>query len=334
MKDVALLAGVGIKTVSRVINNEPAVSEATIKRVRDAAARLNFRPDHGAGSLRRSDRKTASIGLIVSSVSNPFSAALHRTIEDVAIARNVAVFASSVDDDPARESGIVSTLLRRRVDGIIMTPAGRNQGYLAAEQAYGTPFVFIDREPSGIDADTVISDHAIGAEAATRHLLERGHRRIGYLGDRLEIQSARERHRGYLRAYGRAGVSIDGVPQIDDLHDELASYEAARALLESDDRPTALFTGQNLVTIGAVRALRELGLHRTVALVGFDDFPLADLLEPGVTVVAQDPQAIGELAAERVFARIDGDQGPPQALVVPTTLIPRGSGEIPPPASA
>lgn len=330
MRHVAALAGVGVKTVSRVINGEPNVSAATIAKVLTAARTLDYQPDLHAGNLRRADGRTRTLGLLVGSVDNPFAGAVHRAVEDAALERGVAVFASSLDDDPAREQEAVSAFLRRRVDGLILTTVSDSQAYLAPELRRGTPVVFVDREPAGITSDCVVSDNADGAALATRHLLERGHRRLAYLGDRSTIQTARERRRGFLEELGRAGVATRDIPVIEDLHDEGSARAATIALLTSPNPPTAIFSAQNLVTIGALHALRELGRHRDTALVGFDDVPLGDLLEPGVTVVAQDPQQIGRLAAERVFARLDGDTSPAARTIVPTRLIERGSGELPP----
>lgn len=330
MRHVAALAGVGIKTVSRVINGEPNVSAATVAKVREAARTLDYQPDLHAGNLRRADGRTRTLGLLVGSVDNPFAGAVHRAVEDVALGRGVAVFASSLDDDPDREQATVSAFLRRRVDGLILTTVSDSQAYLAPEQRRGTPIVFVDREPAGLSSDVVVSDNADGAAAATRHLVEHGHRRIAYLGDRTRIQTARERRRGYLEELGRAGVATRDLPMVDELHDEASAREATLALFSQPDPPTAIFSSQNLVTIGVIRALRELGRHLDTALVGFDDVPLADLLEPGVTVIAQDPYAIGRVAAERVFARLDGDDSPAARTVIATSLIERGSGEIPP----
>ena len=163
-----------------------------------------------------------------------------------------------------------------------------------------------------------------------RHLAAAGHRRIAYLGDRPGILTARQRYQGYLAALDQLGLPLDESLVVHDLRAALIADGAVTTLLDHPDPPTALFTAQNLVTMGAIRALRRLGLERSVAVVGFDDFPTADLLDPGVTVVAQDPATIGRIAASILFRRIAGDDGPPAARVVPTTLIRRGSGEIPP----
>ena len=334
MRDVAALAGVGLKTVSRVVNGEPNVAPETQARVRAAAEQLDFRPDIHAGNLRRTGRKTRTIGLVVGSVANPFSGALHRGVEDLAASRGTAVFASSLDDDASRETRIVSEMLSRRVDGLILTTVLKNQSYLAPEQHRGTVLTFVDREPLGIDADTIVTDNAEAAAAATAHLVSVGHRRLAYLGDRAEIWTASQRRTGFLRQLGRVGVATADIPVIEGLHDEASAFAATLRLLDSSSPPTALFTSQNLVTIGTIRALRARGLHNRIALFGFDDIPLGDMIEPGVSVVAQNPYEIGRVAAARVFARLDGDDSPFSTVVVPSALIHRGSGDIAPPAAS
>jgi len=330
MRHVAALAGVGIKTVSRVMNDEPGVSESTRLRVLGASQQLNYQLDMAAGSLRRTGRQTLSIGLLLPSVSNPFSGEIHRALEDALAARGIAVFAASLDDDPQREKALVAAFLGRRVDGLVLTPIAKSQAYVIPEHSRDLPMVFIDREPVGIEADAVVTDNAVGGSTAASHLLAHGHRKLAYLGDRTEIQTARERRRGFIEELGRAGVATSAVPVREGLHDEESARLAARELLASDDPPTAIFSSQNLVTFGVMRALKELGANKRVALVGFDDFTLADMMEPGITVIAQHPERIGKLAAERLLARIDGDRIAPATYVVPSELILRGSGEIPP----
>lgn len=330
MRDVAALAGVGIKTVSRVVNGERGVSPEMAERVNRAAAELNFRPDLAAGSLRRAGRRSKSIGLVLASVDNPFCAAIHRAVEDVADRRGVAVFSASTDEQPDREKALVAAFTSRRVDGLIISASGVDQHYLDPELAAGTPVVMVDRPPVGIDVDTVVVDNTAGAKGATNHLIRAGHRRIAYLGDLPSVATARQRREGYLLAHADADVPVEERLVRDGLHDADAAFTAVHRLLCEDDPPTALFTSQNLVTIGAIRALRSLGLQHDVAVVGFDDFALADLMDPGVSVVAQDATAIGRVAAERVFARLEGDTGPPRRYVLPTRLVTRGSGEIRP----
>lgn len=330
MRHVAALAGVGIKTVSRVMNDEPGVSEATRRRVLGASQQLHYQLDMAAGSLRRAGRKTLSIGLLLPSVANPFSSEIHRALEDTLAERGIAVFAASLDDDPEREKALVAAFLGRRVDGMVLTPIARSQAYVIPEHSRDMPLVFIDREPVGIEADAVVTDNAAGSARAAAHLLKHGHTKLAHLGDRPDIQTARERRRGFMEELGRAGVATASVPLRDGLHDEESARLAAHELLAAENPPTAIFSSQNLVTFGVMRALKERGESHRVALVGFDDFTLADMVEPGITVIAQHPERIGKLAAERLLARMDGDVAAPQTYVVPSELIERGSGELPP----
>jgi LacI family transcriptional regulator len=160
--------------------------------------------------------------------------------------------------------------------------------------------------------------------------LAAGHRRIAFLGDRSEIFTAEERRSGYRAALAEAGVSVDPSLERMGLADSETAHAAALDLLTANERPTAIFAGQNLIAVGAIRALRRLGCQHEIALIGFDDLMLADLLDPGITVIAQDPYALGRQAAELLFSRMDGHEGPGRSVVLPTRLIPRGSGEIPP----
>jgi LacI family transcriptional regulator len=334
MREVARVAGVSLATVSRVLNEDPKVAPGLGAKVHDAVAMLGYRRDLTATNLRRADRASASVGLVFDDIANPFHATLHRAIEDIARERGVLAFAGSSDEDAGRERELVQAFASRRVDGLVIVPAGADHSYLLRDREAGVAMVFVDRARAFIDADVVLSDHAGGARAATAHLLAAGHRRIGYLGDRRAIHSATERLRGHTEALAAAGVAYDPALVRMELRDSAAARAATAELLAADDPPTAIFAAQNLITIGAVTALRAHGRRHDVALVGFDDVPLADALEPGLTVVAQDAVALGRTAAERLFARVDGDTGPTRTLVLPTTLIARGSGEIAPGAAA
>jgi LacI family transcriptional regulator len=326
MNDVARSAGVSLKTVSRVVNGEPTVDHALVARVRAAVDSLHYRPHLGASMLRRKDRRTGTIGLLLEDVGNPFSAVLHRAVEDAARLRGVHVLTGSLDEDPDRERDLIRAFARRHADGLILAPTGSDQSYLELELPPDIPVVFVDRPAAGFAADTVLADNTAGAAGAVRHLIRYGHRHIAFLGDLSRIATARRRLRGYLGVLDGAGLPPTVVRG---LHDPAAAEASTLELLGRVRPPTALFTGQNLITIGAVRALRRLALQHTVALVGFDDFPLADLLDPGLTVVAQDPAAMGRAAAHALFERMDGHTAEPREISIGTTLIPRGSGELP-----
>lgn len=326
MRDVAALAGVGIKTVSRVVNGVPTVAPELVERVRTAADKLGYRPNLTAANLRRTGGRTNTIGLLLDDVSNPYCCAVLRAIEDYARDRDVLVLASSLDENPQRERELTHALVNRRVDGLIVMPAGDDHRYVLTEQQAGMSFVFIDRLPSPLVADAIVSDNRGGARTAVEHLLRTRRRTVAYLGDDLTIQTARDRFDGCTEALAGAGLRL-GVAR-----HGLRTAEQARAYareLLAGDPPEAIFTSRNTVTIGAVEALHELGLQDRVAVVGFDDIPLSAVLQPGITVMAQDPAAVGRLAVSRLFDRMAGDTSPSAVHTVPTHLIPRGSGELP-----
>ncbi|GAA4223363.1 LacI family DNA-binding transcriptional regulator [Streptosporangium album] len=319
MKDVAAAAGVALKTVSRVVNEEPGVNPATAGRVLSAIERLGYRRNESARVLRRG--RTATVGLVIEDVGDPFYSGISRAVEEVALRHGSLVLSGSSGEEPPRERELVLTFCSRRVDGLIIVPAGTDHGYLRPELDAGIAAVFADR-PGGLDVDTVFCDNRGGAHTGVTHLIRYGHRRIAFLGDRPSIFTAAERLYGYRRALDDAGLPADeslvamGPPE--------QAGPALERMLSGDDPPTAVFTGNGRITVAVLR-----GGHR-LAMVGFDDFELADLLVPGVTVVAQDPSRLGRTAAELLFRRIDGEPGPARRIELPTRLIPRGSGELRP----
>jgi LacI family transcriptional regulator len=331
MKEVATLSGVSVSTVSRALNGDERVDPERRARVLEAVELLGYQRDDVASALRRADRASASLGLIVEDIGNPFFSAAHRGIEEVARLRDVVTLAGSSDEDAEQERRLAATFTARRVDALIIAPAGSDHGYLQRERASGVPLVFLDRPPRFLDADAVLSDNAGGARTATAHLIAAGHRRIAFLGGREPIFTTHERRRGYLEALHEHGIPGDPRLMRSDLHDADAAHTAARDLLLADEPPSAIFSAQNLLTLGTLRALFELGARDRIAHVGFDDIPLGEFLAPGVTVIAQDPHALGRTAAERAFARLAGDTSPYVHTVLAVTLIERGSGELTPP---
>jgi LacI family transcriptional regulator len=327
MSDVARLAGVSIKTVSRVVNDEPAVHPDTAERVMAAIEQLGFRRNLGARNLRRGST-TGTIGLIVEDVGNPFYSELNRAVERIATSFGRQVLTGSSEENSDRERELVLEFCARRVDGILVVPAGLQHGYLVPEMRAGTPVVFIDRPAGDIVADTVLVDNLGGTIEAVTHLAKHGHRRIAFLGDSPDIFTAAERLRGFREGCVRNGISYDealvsmGTPTPD------AVGNAVKRLLDGPDAATAVIAGNNRIAVHVLRALAHA--ERRPAMVGFDDFELADLLNPPVTVVAHDVSALGHAAAELLFARVQGDQSPPRKVVLPVHLVARGSGEAAP----
>ena len=329
MRDVAERAGVSLKTVSRVINAEPGVAVATAARVGAAIDELGFQRNDLARSLRQGIG-SSTLGLVIEDVANPFYSAIAQAVESAARERGYLLITTSCEEDPERERELVQALLRRRVDALLLVPASRDHEYLVREAAGGTPVVFLDRPPVGIEADCVLLDNLGGARAAVEHLLAHGHTRIALVADPPELYTAAERLAGYREALAAAGVPLREELVRLGSHDTAQAEAVVRDLLAlpAELRPTALFAGNNRHAVGALRALRDA--ERAPALVGFDDFELADLLAVPATVVRHDSQQMGAHAAALAFARLDGADHPARTVVVPTELVARGSGEVPP----
>lgn len=330
MRDVAAEAGVSFKTVSRVVNGEGGVSPNLVAKVEAAVAELGYRPDQRARLLRRSTSAPATIGFVLVDVANIFFSNLLRGIEEVATERHCLVLAGSSEGQVEREQQLIEAFVERRVAGLIVVSWGAAAETLRSEIRRGTPVVFVDAEPEigTVDIDVVRSDHRAGAVAATRHLLAHGHTDIAYFGDDPAIFSARLRLDGFRQALTDAGLSAPGHREVTGSHSQHEWAGIIDAYLADTPRPTAIFTAQNFVTLGAVRALHRRGLRDSVAHVGFDDVDLADAVTPGVSVVPQNPRDLGRRAAQQLFRRLDGELGPAVRQIITPDVIPRGSGEI------
>jgi LacI family transcriptional regulator len=346
MKDVAARAGVALKTVSRVVNGESGVTPATSERVLGAIEELGFRRNESARLLRTG--QTATLGFVAEQVADPDQAALYRGLEEVAREQGFLLYSGSTDGDPAREERLALSLCARRVDGMVIVPTAGDHGYLTAEIEAGVATVFALRPPvlagrdavpdgavsaaAGLDGalgDVVLADERGGARAAVAHLIAHGHRRIGYLGDpsvpeapgALAGYRSRRLALGYSEAMAAAGLSPD-----------------QRWLsLTPGGLPgagvSAVFCASRARTAQALHALAAAGQAEgpgRLAVIGFGDFELADLVPPGITVVSYDPARIGRIAGELLMGRLTDEGEPPRLVELPVTLIPRGSAEFPP----
>jgi LacI family transcriptional regulator len=331
LHDVAREAGVSARTVSRVLNDEPRISQQTRQRVLAAVAALDFHPNVMARNMRVGARD-AAVGLIIPDLANPFFGTVAGGVERLIRTRGLQLVIASSEEDPDRERAVVTTLLRRQVSALIVVPAGgSDHGYLRAERRHGLPVVFLDRPPRNLAADTVLSAHFDGTVLAVDHLIQHGHSRIGFVGDEpRDLYTRRERYRGYRHGLQSAGLPVHRA-LIERGHHEEDAAEATMRLLRLDDPPTAIFAANNLACIGVIMALTRAD-RRDVALVGFDDFTFADTLRPGTTVVTQDPHELGTTAADMALARLDGEAGRARTTVLETKLIVRGSGELAPAA--
>ena len=298
MRDVAARAHVSAKTVSRVFNDDPHVTPETKQRVEQALRELNYVPNSIATTFRTG--RAPVIGVAVPEIADPFFASIAEAAEPLATAHDMSVVITSIGDDPAREPTVVQALLRQALSGLVIAPVATDQAYLTAWTGR-TPIVFVDRQPSGVTADSFTEADSDGAHLATTHLILHGHARIGFIGDDLAIPTTRNRLAGYRAALHDARLTVD---------EDLIAFgginrggpAAAFADLEQlDDRPTALFCSNARAARALVPRLRSSGL----AVVTFGDFPLADMLTPSLTVIDQDPFQLGTLAARRILDRLN-----------------------------
>lgn len=317
MIDVARAAGVGLTTVSRVVNRDAAVRPATAARVFAAIEELGYRRNDLARSLRPA-QASSTVGLIIGDIGNPFFAEIARGAEDVARHHGFLVIAGSSGEDPERERELVAALVAKRVEGLLLVAAGTDHAYLAREIAGGLPVVFVDRPPRGLVADAVVLDNRQSARRGVRQLLDADHRRIVLLADDADIHTAAERISGYFDAHADLRLDVD--PSL--VHRHCGDVEAARrvvtAALAGDDPPTAIFAINNRMSLGAVFAVHERGDR--VAVLGFDRLEYASLLPP-ISVIAHDPRLMGRQAAELLFRRLDGATDPWATVVIETDLI-------------
>jgi LacI family transcriptional regulator len=334
MLDVAKTAGVSLKTVSRVVNGEQAVSPERAQRVTDAIRALRYVPDVRARDLRQRTTAATSIGFILVDVSNPFFSGVLRGLEEVARKHDCLVLSASSDGDPDRLDQLVEDLLERRVGGMVVVPTGTTSTMLISSMMRDVPVVFLDCEPQGLPDhryDVVRSDHRRGAAAITQHLINHGHRRIAFLGDDLSVFSANLRYEGFADALIAAGIPPDAQLVHTGSRDAVQWEAFARGWLETvASRPTAIVSAQNFVTIGTVAALHALGLQHQIALVGFDDVEFAGLLDPALSVQPQEPRELGRRAGAILFERLAGATMPPSHDVSLPPFVARGSGELRP----
>jgi LacI family transcriptional regulator len=328
LADVAREVGVSAKTVSRVLNEDGPVSPQTREQVLAAVAKLGFQPNLMARNIRVGGPDT-TIGLVVPDLGNPFFGAVASGIEDTVRDRGLTLLMGSSADDPERERALTEKFLARRVSILMVVPSvGADHSPLKAHRTAGLPVVFVDRPGAGLSTDSVVSSNRAGAHDGAAHLVAHGHRRIGFIGDLpLTLYTRRERLAGYRSALQDAGLPYDR-SLVASAHDPRAAATETSQLLDQADPPTALFAGNNIIALGIVAELSRTK-RKDIAVVSFDDVPLAEALEPALTVVAQDPEEIGRAAAATALARLDGDRTRARTITVPTRLIVRGSGEHP-----
>jgi len=321
LMDVARRAGVGAATVSRVINGGQNVSSKTLAAVQKAIEELGYHPNQAARSLKGARTKT--IGLIVPSVADPFFSAAAAAIQDVARAHGSLVLLAASDNLPAREQEQVLTLIHRRIDGLILAPSDAADIGMFKHVAF--PVVCFDRPFPGHTLPTVLGDNYGGAKAATEHLVRNGFKRILCMGGDSKLFTSQRRVRGY-----RDVVNGAGLPFLAELN--VQDYDSAETALHrhltGKSRIDAIFSIKNAITVNAYKILRKLNvaIPGSVALVGYDDFELADTLDPPISVVRQPVVAIATRAAEMLFEALKNGEEKPQTVTLKVELVHRSSG--------
>lgn len=311
IKEVAERAGVSPATVSRVMANAASVRPAYRERVLQAVAELDYRPNRLASNLRR--QTTAMIAVVVSDIENPHFTQMVRAVEDAAYDRGFRVLLCNTDETAEKQRAYLDVLAAERVQGIILVPANPAPDGIDRVLDLGIPVVAFDRLVDDQRADAVVIDNAEGGRRATTHLLEAGHRRIGFVGGAPEIQTARERESGYdaaMAAAGAAPLVANGAFRLD------VGRAATNDLLDRGD-VTALVVANNLMTVGALQAIRARGLRvpDDIALVTIDDPFWAALTDPPLTALAQPVRRMADAAARLLFERIDGARDRARCLV-------------------
>lgn len=328
IREVAALAGVSAATVSRALNADPRVAGHLRERVVEAATRLGYRPNGQARSLRT--QATRVLGLIISDIQNPFFTALVRGVEDAASERDYSVVLANADEDLAKERRYLEVTAAERMAGVLLSPASARYTDVDLLTGHGIPVVLIDRRVRSADVDSVTVNNQRAAREAVTHLVEAGCRRIGVIAGPADITSASDRLAGYRAALRAAGLAR--APELTARGDFRVEggREATRALFALDPPPDGLFVTNNLMLVGALEVLAELGIGfpDDVLVAGFDEMSWAGLAPP-LTLIEQPTYQIGRRAAELLLRRIAGERFPTQRIVLPATLSVRRSTRRP-----
>jgi len=304
IRDVAERAGVAPITVSRVLNNSGYVSQETRERVESAAAELEYVPNMLARSLR--SNRTDTFALVLTDITNPFWTTVARGVEDAASEHGFNVILCNTDEQVSKQERYLSVLLRKQVDGFLFVPARSRTESLDMIRKQAVPVVVLDRHIPNVDVDTVRCNSERGSYRLLRHLLELGHRRIAILAGPQDVSTSQDRILGYRNALIEAGIEIDDRLIECNEYTAESGYLMAHRVLSLRPRPTALFAANNFIAVGALRALRELGLQvpQDISIVGFDDLPPYYIIEPFLTVAVQPAYTMGYKAATLLIERI------------------------------
>jgi LacI family transcriptional regulator len=326
VRDVAKLAGVSPITVSRVINNTGYISEETRRRVDEAIQQLGYVPNTLARSLRL--RQTNTLALVLTDISNPFWTTVVRGVEDAASDAGFNVILCNTDESEAEQDKYLSVLLQKRVDGVLLVPVRCTSKPVHFIQKQKVPLVVLDRHIPGVEVDSVRCDSEGGGYELVRLLIAKGHRKIAMLSGPRGVSSADDRVAGYQRAMADSGLPIQNELIFYGEFTQTSGYQMMKQALAVEPQLSAIFAGNNFITMGAFKASRDAGLRipEDIALVGFDDLPIDLVIDPFFTVAAQPAYEMGKQATELLLAHIAWQDIPQfQEIILPTEIIVRRS---------
>lgn len=327
LRAVAEKAGVSIATVSRVLNSDPAVKSDTRLAVQNAIKSTGYKPNRVAQRLRSTAPNRKLIGLLIPDIQNPFYVDVISGIEEIAYQNGSAVVIGNFSQDPARERMYIDILRSESVDGFIVAPTNSSDPYVEELIRQGNSVICIDRGLSNISADIVKSDNEKGAFNATEHLIKLGHTRIAHIHGDISIKTTHERIDGYKAALAQYGVVEDSLLLRGRQSNFQSGVDITNELLALPEPPTAIFTGNNLLTLGSLEALHshQVEIPGQVAVVGFDDMYWATSLNPSLTAIRQHGVEIGRKAIELLYSRISDPDRAPATFIIKTDLVIRKS---------
>ena len=330
IKDVAALARVSYTTVSHVINNSRPVSKKARTGVEAAIRELNYLPSAVARSLRQ--RATSTIGLLISNNTNPFFSELARGIEDACYRNGYSVILCNSDDDPIRQEAYLRVLMERRIDGLIVGSTGHDPILASMLKGARVPLLIIDRPMPEVSADIVQADHERGGYLAAKHLIDLGHQAIGFIGGPIHSSPTAERLKGFLSALREARIKIPRTWIAEADFTSEGGYQAAIRLMKTH-RPTAIFAGNDLSAIGALRfaAEKKIRVPEELSVIGFDGIELGRYIHPALTTIDQSIRRLGEIAAATLIRAMSRETGhpPENHSVEPKLLIRESTGPAP-----
>jgi LacI family transcriptional regulator len=312
IKDVANKAGVSVTTVSHVINKTRFVSDELVERVQVAMKELNYQPNRLARSLRMGETKT--IGLIIPDNSNPFFAEISRTVEDIGFERGYSVFLCNSDGLVEKEAAYIQMLIAKQVDGVIYIPASGSQSHLLDLSSRGIPVVVVDRDMPELDADVVLIDNERGGYEATHYLIELGHEKIACISGPSQLTPSAARVEGYVHALQDSSLPVRRDYILNGDFRARGGESAMTSILQLTDTPTAVFSCNDMMAIGALRTLRKhnIKVPQQISIIGFDDIDIAAEIVPALTTVAQPVVDLAACAADLLIARLQKDRATAQ----------------------